>query len=220
MSYWVVIRNVPVHGIKSTSSHNLWLENKFFHREGIGHDVESGQLLEMNGDRMKRGEAKESSIMCGFGMRWARGDIGWYHHRKVDYLKLLEYFARFVASRLQNTFGRVFNYLDKIKETEGFKEGEACIGNSPFTTFTMTCDHNCRPHLDWDDYDLGFIIWLYEDDMLTLSLALTRSFYTLVISCQEATTLIVYSMFKAKCGRWTSQPFFVSGSAGDLLPMA
>ena len=34
----------------------------------------------------------------------------------------------------------------------------------------MTCDYNCRPHIDKDDYDLGFIIWIQEGWWLNLLL--------------------------------------------------
>jgi len=47
-------------------------------------------------------------------------------------------------------------------EVEGFGAGGALIGKSPFTSFAIIRDYNCRPHLDQDDYDLGFILWLEQ----------------------------------------------------------
>ena len=56
----------------------------------------------------------------------------------------------------------MFKQLEQIKEAEGCDGGDACIGASPFTCFTVTRDYNCKPHIDKDDYDIGFIIWIRE----------------------------------------------------------
>lgn len=70
--------------------------------------------------------------------------------------------AEFVSDRLEVRYPTIFEHLRKILEVEGFNNGEASLGKSPFTTFAVTRDYNCRPHLDGDDYDLGFILWLQE----------------------------------------------------------
>lgn len=64
-----------------------------------------------------------------------------------------------MSSRLELCYPGVFKHLRNIVKTEGFQAGEASIGESPFTSFALTKDYNCRPHTDDDDYDLGFIIW-------------------------------------------------------------
>ena len=75
-----------------------------------------------------------------------------------DCYKLLEEFASFLLEILQCKFPTVFEQLEKIKEVEGFLSTKASIGASPFTSFTVTHDNNCKLHIDKDDYDLGFII--------------------------------------------------------------
>ena len=89
-----------------------------------------------------------------------------------DCYKLSEEFASFLLERLRCKFPIVFEQLKKIKEAEGFLSTEASIGASPFTSFIVTRDCNCKPHIDKDDYDLGFIIWIQEGWWLNLLLFL------------------------------------------------
>ena len=56
----------------------------------------------------------------------------------------------------------MFEQLEQIKESEGFDAGDACIEASPFMCFTVTHNYNCKSHLDKDDYNIGFIIWIQE----------------------------------------------------------
>ena len=79
-----------------------------------------------------------------------------------DCYKLSEEFASFLSERLRCKFPTVFEQLEKIKEAKGFLSTEASIGASSFTSFTVTRDYNCKLHIDKDDYDLGFIIWIQE----------------------------------------------------------
>jgi hypothetical protein len=74
--------------------------------------------------------------------------------------------ATFISLRLKGHFPLVFEQLQKVCDFEGFAKGEACIGNSPFTTFVVARDYNCRPHIDGDDYGLGFILWVEEGKYL------------------------------------------------------
>ena len=89
-----------------------------------------------------------------------------------DCYKLSKEFANFLSERFRCKFPTVFEQLEKIKEVEGFLSTEASIGASPFTSFTVTCDYNCKPHIDKDDYDLGFIFWIQEGGWLNLLLFL------------------------------------------------
>ena len=89
-----------------------------------------------------------------------------------DCYKLPEEFASFLLERLRCKFLTVFEQLEKIKEAEGFLSTESSIGASPFTSFTVTREHNCKPHIDKNDYDLGFIIWIQEGEWLNLLLFL------------------------------------------------
>ena len=73
-----------------------------------------------------------------------------------------EEFANFVSERLCEFFSTIFAHLERIKESKGFLQNKACIGISPFTSFTVTQGCNCKPYLDKDDYDLGFILWIQE----------------------------------------------------------
>jgi len=42
------------------------------------------------------------------------------------------------------------------------------MGNSPFTSFGITRDYNVRLHVDKNDYDFGFILWLHEGMFLLI----------------------------------------------------
>jgi len=59
-------------------------------------------------------------------------------------------------------YPHVFEHLRKIVQAEGFTNNEATMGNSPLTSFAITHNYNVRPHVDQDDYDFGFILWLQE----------------------------------------------------------
>ena len=81
-----------------------------------------------------------------------------YKHKVQDCYKLSKEFASFLSERLKGVFPIAFEQLEKIKETEGCDGNEACIGMS----FIVTQDYNCKPHVDKDDYDIEFIIWIQE----------------------------------------------------------
>ena len=85
-----------------------------------------------------------------------------YKHKVQDCYKVSEEFASFLSERLRGIFPIVFEQLEKIKEAEGCDGSEACIGMSPFMCFSVTQDYNCKPHVDKDDYDIGFTIWIQE----------------------------------------------------------
>lgn len=73
-------------------------------------------------------------------------------------MKLVE----FVSNQLEVHYPCVFQDLRKILQIEGFTNSETCFRKTSFTTFAITRDYNYRPHLDQDDYDLEFILWLKE----------------------------------------------------------
>lgn len=85
-----------------------------------------------------------------------------YSHKHTDVYKLALELSEFVFDKLQIHYPCVFQHLNKILNVEGFTNGEASLGRSPFTSFVVTRDYNVRPHVDQDDYDFGFIIWLQE----------------------------------------------------------
>ena len=86
-----------------------------------------------------------------------------YRHKNTECYKLSKEFTDFVSKRLREIFPTIFAHFKRIKELEGFLQNEAYIGTSLFTSFTITCDYNCKPHLDKDNYNLGFILWVQED---------------------------------------------------------
>ena len=100
-----------------------------------------------------------------------------------DCYKLSKEFASFLSERLRCIFPTVFELLEKIKEAEGFLSNEASIEMSPFISFTVTSDYNCKPHIDKDGYDLGFIIWIQEDWWLNLLLFFVLKFFCRILHC-------------------------------------
>ena len=83
-----------------------------------------------------------------------------YSHKHTDVYKLALELSEFVFDKLQIHYPYVFQHLNKILNVEDFMNGEALLGRSPFTFFVLARDYNVRPHIDHDDYDLRFIIWL------------------------------------------------------------
>ena len=100
-----------------------------------------------------------------------------------DCYKLSEEFASFLSERLKCIFPIVFEQLEKIKEAEGFLGNEASIGMTPFTSFTVTCNYNYKPHINKDDNDLGFIIWIQEGWWLNLLLFFVLKLFCRILHC-------------------------------------
>lgn len=138
------------------------LRNNVFSKDELLIITKATSYLEREGNNVERSKNKLGTRMTAFGMRYASGDLGRYKHRKKDCYKVSEELATFISKRLKCIFPTVFEQLEKIKEGEGFVSSEASIGFSPFTSFSITRDYNCKPHIDKDDYDLGFIIWIQE----------------------------------------------------------
>ena len=76
--------------------------------------------------------------------------------------KVVVELTNFVSACLEASYLGIFQHLQNVVQNEGFHNGEVVVERSPFTSFSITRDYNCRPHLDQDDYDLRFIIWLQE----------------------------------------------------------
>ena len=77
----------------------------------------------------------------------------------------------------------MFEQLEKIKEAEGCDGSETCIGMSPFMCFSVTRDYNCKPHMDKNDYDIGFMIWIQEGQYLNLLLFVVLKLFLQLLYC-------------------------------------
>ena len=83
-----------------------------------------------------------------------------YKYTKPDCYKQLEQLMELINNGLEHKFSSILCHLYAIREQEGVKSGEGCMGNSPFTGISITKDYNCNVHNDTIDFSYCFFIWL------------------------------------------------------------
>ena len=83
-----------------------------------------------------------------------------YKHTKPDCYKQSEQLVELINTDLKRKFSSILHHLYAIREQEGKKSGEGCMGNSPFTAISITKDYNCNVHIDTNDFSYCFFIWL------------------------------------------------------------
>ena len=81
-----------------------------------------------------------------------------YKHTKPDCYKQLEQLVELINTGLKRKFSSILRHLYAIREQEGVKFGEGCMGNSPFTGISITKDYNCNMHIDTNDFSYGWEI--------------------------------------------------------------
>lgn len=74
--------------------------------------------------------------------------------------------VQMVNEGLKRKFEPIINYLYKIRRNEELKPEEGCLGNSPFTSLSLTKNYNCAVHTDVNDISYSFFIWLGQDGKL------------------------------------------------------
>ena len=50
--------------------------------------------------------------------------------------------------------------MEMVRSKENLPQHVAWVGESPFIGMSITRDYTCNPHIDEDDLDYGFFIWL------------------------------------------------------------
>jgi hypothetical protein len=85
-------------------------------------------------------------------------------------------FARKIHSYLWNNFRRAMEGLESKRKMLNIDDGEGrVVDQSPFTSFALTKNYEVKIHVDVDDVDICFIVWIHEG-MLT-SLNFISSFF-------------------------------------------
>ena len=83
-----------------------------------------------------------------------------YKHTKLDCYKQSEQLVELINSGFECKFSSILRHLYAIREYEGVKSRDGCMGNSPFTGISITKDYNCNVHNDTNDFLYSFFIWL------------------------------------------------------------
>jgi hypothetical protein len=82
---------------------------------------------------------------------------------------LSESFASKVGAFFEAVFPASMKSFYKNLEKEGLPKEEGCIGQTPFTCFSITRDYTYGLYDDDSDYGYGIILWLYPDGNFEVS---------------------------------------------------
>ncbi len=79
-------------------------------------------------------------------------------------------FARKIHNYLWNNFPRVMEGLESKRKRLNIDDGEGCVvDQSPFTSFTLTRNYEMKIHVDVNDVDICFILWIHEGMLVNLN---------------------------------------------------
>jgi hypothetical protein len=71
--------------------------------------------------------------------------------------------ARKIISYLWNNFPRAMEGLESKRKRLNIDDGEGrLVDQSPFTSFALTRNYGVNIHVDVDDVDICFILWIHE----------------------------------------------------------
>jgi hypothetical protein len=72
-------------------------------------------------------------------------------------------FARKIHSYLWNNFPRAMEGLESKRKRLNIDDGEGrLVDQSPFTSFALTRNYEVKIHVNVDDADICFILWIHE----------------------------------------------------------
>jgi len=88
-------------------------------------------------------------------------------------------FARKIHSYLWNNFPRAMEGLESKRKRLNIDDGEGrLVDQSPFTSFTLTKNYEVKIHVDVDDADICFILWIHEGMLAGLNFISFHHFFT------------------------------------------
>jgi hypothetical protein len=80
-------------------------------------------------------------------------------------------FARKIHSYLWNNFPRAMEGLESKRKRLNIDDGEGrLVDQSPFTSFALTRNYGVNIHVDVDDADICFTLWIREGMLAGLNL--------------------------------------------------
>ncbi len=79
-------------------------------------------------------------------------------------------FIRKIHNYLWNNFPRAIEGLESKKKRLNIDDGEGrVVDQSPFTSFALTRNYEVKIHVDVDDVDICFILWIHEGMLASLN---------------------------------------------------
>ncbi len=79
-------------------------------------------------------------------------------------------FVRKIHSYLWNNFPGAMEGLESKRKRLNIDDGEGCVVHqSPFTSFALTKNYEVKIHVDIDDADICFILWIHEGMLVSLN---------------------------------------------------
>ncbi len=84
-------------------------------------------------------------------------------HKCLEVERKSSNFARKIHSYLWNNFPRAMEGLESKRKRLNIDDGEGrLVDQSPFTSFALTRNYEVKIHVDADDADICFIVWIHE----------------------------------------------------------
>jgi hypothetical protein len=79
-------------------------------------------------------------------------------------------FATKIYSYLWNNFPRAMEGLESKRKRLNIDDGERrVVDQSSFTSFALTRNYEVKIHVDVDDSDICFILWIHEGMLVSLN---------------------------------------------------
>jgi len=79
-------------------------------------------------------------------------------------------FVRKIHSYLWNNFPGAMEGLESKRKRLNIDDGKGCVvDQSPFTSFTLTKNYEVKIHVDVDDANICFILWIHEGMLVSLN---------------------------------------------------
>ncbi|KAH9569624.1 hypothetical protein CY35_02G000100 [Sphagnum magellanicum] len=132
--------------------------------------IHEAAWLDLNANECKRGPNMNSSKMSMFGWRKSvyqkkKFAYGRYMHKRPEVEERSSNFARKIHRYLWNNFPRAMEGLESKRKRLNIDDGEGrLVDQSPFTSFALTRNYGVNIHVDVDDADICFILWIHEED--------------------------------------------------------
>jgi hypothetical protein len=84
-------------------------------------------------------------------------------HKRPEVEERSSNFARKIYRYLWNNFPRAMEGLESKRKRLNIDDGEGrLVDQSPFTSFALTRNYGVNIHVDVDDADICFILWIHE----------------------------------------------------------
>jgi hypothetical protein len=80
---------------------------------------------------------------------------------------------------LWNNFPKAMEGLESKRKRLNIDDGESrVVDQSPFTSFVLTRNYEVKIHVDVDDFNICFILWIHEGMLVSLNFISFHHFFT------------------------------------------